>query len=163
MTAPATEPEWTRLGKQVEHVGKMKKASKRKVTWELQHGSGIIYNIVLTWSINTGKFRIHVNEHEEVFDRLQGGANNGLLDHSFTIPVGGGGAEAPPSSSSSFPLTSAAVRVVAAKSVPTRTPFVQYDLMINSIKFQDLPGDCFLPDEEGLRSLIDVVVISSSK
>lgn len=148
-TTTKPELEWSRLERTVEYVGKVKKESKRKVTWVLLHEpTQAMYKIILTWSVNSGKYTIHVNEKEEVFDRRQGAS---LLDHSFSIFVGG-----------TSGTTRVSFRVVAARSVPARTPFVQYDLMTNGIKFHQLPGDALLVDE-GLPSLADVVVVQSKE
>ena len=139
--------EWIRLERTVEHVGKVKKESKRRIVWVLQHeASGALFRIILMWSVKTGKYSVTVNDREEVFDRRQGSS---LIDHSFQLPPVSGSKQG------------TAMRMVAAKTVPRRTPFVQYDLMVNGVKFHDLPGDFSLPDE-GLPSLVHVVVHNRS-
>lgn len=156
MTAPTTSPgqedvstpsppapEWIRLERTIEHIGKVKKESKRRIEWVLQRGRhDAIYRITLIWSVKTGKYSILCNQVEQVFDRRQG---QSLIDDSFWLKQADG--------------ADVRIRIVAARSVPARTPFCQYDLMVNGCKFHDLAGEGFLPDH-GLPSLVDVVVKS---
>lgn len=148
--------EWIRLERTIEKIGKLKKESKRRVTWVIQHQpTGALCRIALVWSIKTGKYSIYCNDREHVFDRHKGSS---FIDRSFTLNGSSSDGD-----DDAFPkaVKDTRVRVVAARSVPAKRPFVQYDLVVNGIKFRSLPGDCVLADE-GLPSLVDVVFVQSS-
>ena len=182
--------DWIRVDRTIAHIGKLKRDSKRRIQWVLQHRpTETLVRIVLVWSLKSGKFSIAVNDVEEVWEQRNNSSSstNSLLDHSFT-PRAIVFKEQPQKhedvshyydhdddgddtttndttnkdmSSSSSLLLSTKIRIVAAKMVPSRTPFIQYDLMIDGVKFHHMPGNCPLPDE-GLPSLADVVVVVAS-
>ena len=179
--------DWIRVDRTIAHIGKVKRDSKRRISWVLQHRpTETLVRIVLLWSLKSGKFSITVNDVEEVWEqRHNSSSTNSLLDHSFT-PRAIVFKEQPPQKQdvshsyhddddsddtttndtttkdmSSLLLSSTKIRIVAAKMVPSRTPFIQYDLMIDGVKFHHMPGNCPLPDE-GLPSLADVVVVVAS-
>lgn len=145
---------WMRLERTVRHVGKLQPASKRRVEWVLRYdddgASPWIVRVVLTWSCKTGKYTVHVNDREEVFDRLRSGATS-LLDHSWTTYR---------DDDDDGDRRQVNFRIVAARTVPTKTPFVQYELLVDGVSFQRLFGDVSDLSDEGLPSLAQVMVTS---
>jgi hypothetical protein len=160
-TAAATpvENEWIRLERTIDHVGKLRKDSKRRIEWQLEQrpnpndlpSSLQRMRVVLTWSVRSGKYSIHVNEREEAFDRRRGAS---LLDHTLEVPL----LRLDSRADSNHPTT-IQFRVVAARVIPRQTPFCQYELLLNGVRFHRLSGPAVLEDE-GLPSLLDILIQS---
>lgn len=149
-----------RLERTIDNVGKVRKESKRRITWLLEqapagpHGGPQRMRVVLTWSVRSGKYSIHVNEREEVFDRRQGAS---LLDHTLEVPllrVDDGASNQPTTTATTIKF-----RVVAARVIPRQRPFCQYELLVNGVRFHRLHGPAVLNDE-GLPSLVDIFIQS---
>jgi len=174
-TTPNTD--WIRMERTVAHVGKVQSHSKRRVEWVLEHGpTHTVVRITLVWSLKTGKYIIAVNDVEQVFERRP---RVSVLDHAFVVNDwsmwtrtndNNDNDNNTPQQPSSLSL-----RVVAAQTVPTQTrPFKQYDLLVNGVKYHDLPktrgenngwddDDDDDDDDYNLPSLLDVVVTPTSR
>ena len=103
-----------------EHVGKMVKNSKTKVTWKFVV-AGRKHAIQLNWSKSTGKQEIFLDGASVWFGRNKG---RSVLDHHWTTPD-----------------ESLNLHVMATCAPKLSKDFRSYDLLINGQIFASLPSD----------------------
>mmetsp|Transcript_3025 Transcript_3025/g.7139 ORF Transcript_3025/g.7139 Transcript_3025/m.7139 type:complete len:206 (+) Transcript_3025:120-737(+) len=103
-----------------EHVGKMVKKSKTKVTWKFVV-AGRKHVIQLNWSKSTGKQEIFLDGASIWFGRNKG---RSVLDHHWTTPD-----------------ESLNLHVLATCAPKLTKDFRSYDLLINGLIFASLPCD----------------------